>query len=91
MRHLSLPSTQRLTGGRVISGVTVAAYPISNNIENNIGIKHLTCFTHQSIQTEPSQNRGMAKSGTSGTTSSSAPFGAYRNGEEKRENPGLSP
>jgi hypothetical protein len=60
-------------------------------IENNIGIKHLVCFKQQSIKTGPSQNRNMVKSGTSGTTSSPAPFGAYRNGEEKRENPGLSP
>jgi hypothetical protein len=60
-------------------------------IENNIGIKDLMCFKLQSVKTEPSQDKDMAKSGTSGTTSSPAPFGAYRNGEEKRENPGLSP
>ena len=56
-------------------------------IENNIGINHLMCFKQQSIKTEPSQNKDMVKSGTSGTTSSPAPFGAYRNGEEKRRIP----
>lgn len=60
-------------------------------IENNTGVKQLMSFKQQSIKTEPSQNTDRAKSGISGTTSSPAPFGAYRNEEEKRENPGLSP
>ena len=87
MRHLSLPSTQGLTG------VTVAAYPnqTMDYIENNIGIKHLMCFKQQSIKTESSKNRNKIKSGTSGTTFSPTPFRAYRNREEKRGNPGLSP
>jgi hypothetical protein len=60
-------------------------------IQNNIGIKHCMCFKQQSIKTKPSQNRDKVKSGTFGTTSFSSYFGAHRNGEEKRENPGLSP
>jgi hypothetical protein len=60
-------------------------------IENNIGIKHFMCFKQQSINMEPSRNRDTVKSGTFWTTSSFASFGVHRNGEEKRENPGLSP
>jgi hypothetical protein len=60
-------------------------------IENNIGIKHFIRFKQQSINAEPSRTRDMVKSGTFGTTSSPASFDVHRNGEEKRENPGLSP
>jgi hypothetical protein len=63
-----------------------------DDIENNIGVTHFMCFVQQSMKTEPPHiHRDMVKSGTSGTTSSPTTFSAHRNGQVKRENPGLSP